>query len=860
MNLVEGFVGEAECALWIDGALFPLAEGRFDFDAARPLQPWKVKTADGGADLRFEPGGIHEEHKNFGVIASRFVQPVGSFSGTIAVEGRGPIELDQVLGVVEDQDRALVGGRRQGVGWWRSRALLGAGPRRESGNESGNGSGTGRPGICEGTPPRRFPVRGGGERVISRERMDPREMETLIQRLVANPHDEEALAYAHRAGTQDPRSYAILLEKVGGATTDPAYAAHWLSEAANVWSTTIGDAHHAARTLMGAIEKDPTQRTAAERLAQLYRDKGDQKALVALLEKLVKSLTPLLTRSPRGARAADGDARGARPPVERAALRSPRARGRELARLAELDPQNAYAIYAAREMLKAQQQFAEAIPFFAMEQAIVDDPERKLALFRDEAETRKRVGDLAGATQALRGARAARGRRRAQAGARRAHPRAHRRRRSRARGRARRGGAALRVPRRGLRRRVRPLLLGVGAQGRRLATIARCSSPTTTARSSTAPPSSRRATRPTCRRTRRGSWRRGARQGGERHASAARPRCPTCRAARPRRAPRAPRSTPPSAPASRPRSSRHRASRPPSARPRRASARSPLASRPRSRPARAAPLRVPSFSAPVAPATAAAFQAPSQAPPPSGGAGTTPVAPPVAPGGAPSPVAAPSPGCVDRVAPHRRLAGQPPAAPRRGPGRVAEGPQAAGAHEVPRGAQARSRQLRGALVGGGSPPPEAHVRRPARRPPRCVARASVSPETKQGSSSATSRACASRSSATRDGDQRLQAGLPDRSRRRAGARAAPPPAGEARARWDDLATSSSRRRWARRTSSRRSRSKRSSPRSTSRSARTPPPPPRRGRASPTSPPRTRRRSRRRSSSSRRPSASISPRR
>src|ERR1700729_3478642 len=128
--------------------------------------------------------------------------------------------------------------------------------------------------------------------------MDPREMETLIQRLVANPHDEEALAYAHRAGTVDPRSYAILLEKVGQATADPAYAAHWLSEAANVWSTTIGDAHHAARTLMAAIEKDPTQRTAAERLAQLYREKGDQKALVALLERLVKSLTGLVYDRP----------------------------------------------------------------------------------------------------------------------------------------------------------------------------------------------------------------------------------------------------------------------------------------------------------------------------------------------------------------------------------------------------------------------------------------------------------------------------------------------------------------------------------------------------------------------------------
>src|SRR3954447_10859417 len=98
--------------------------------------------------------------------------------------------------------------------------------------------------------------------------MDPREMETLIQRLVANPHDEQALAYAHRAGTVDPRAYAVLLERVGQATADPTYAAHWLSEAANVWSMTIGDAHKAATDLMMAIERDPTARTPAERLAQ----------------------------------------------------------------------------------------------------------------------------------------------------------------------------------------------------------------------------------------------------------------------------------------------------------------------------------------------------------------------------------------------------------------------------------------------------------------------------------------------------------------------------------------------------------------------------------------------------------------
>ncbi|WP_437948845.1 hypothetical protein WME98_50745 [Sorangium sp. So ce296] len=231
-------------------------------------------------------------------------------------------------------------------------------------------------------------------------------METLIQRLVTNPHDAEALAYAHRAGEQDPRSYAMLLERVGSSTADPSYAAHWLSEAANVWSTTIGDAHHAARTLMIAIDKDPTQRTAAERLAQLYRDKGDQKALVALLERLVKALTPLLFERPevRAQLSTLHEELGrlwGEPPLSR-----PERALENWRRLADLDPHNVYAIYAARELLKAQQQYAEAIPYFAMEQALIDDPERRLALLRDEADIRRRAGDLAGSTAALRSARA----------------------------------------------------------------------------------------------------------------------------------------------------------------------------------------------------------------------------------------------------------------------------------------------------------------------------------------------------------------------------------------------------------------------------------------------------------------------
>ena len=104
LNLVQHFVGAPECAVWVDGEIFPLSEGRFELDLDRPLQPWRVRTAEGEVDLRFDPGAIHAETHDFGVVASRFIQPAGSFSGTIRVAGRAPLELDGVLGVVEDQD------------------------------------------------------------------------------------------------------------------------------------------------------------------------------------------------------------------------------------------------------------------------------------------------------------------------------------------------------------------------------------------------------------------------------------------------------------------------------------------------------------------------------------------------------------------------------------------------------------------------------------------------------------------------------------------------------------------------------------------------------------------------------------
>ncbi|MBX3209257.1 MAG: tetratricopeptide repeat protein [Labilithrix sp.] len=231
--------------------------------------------------------------------------------------------------------------------------------------------------------------------------MDRAEIDRLVQRLVENPHDEEALAYAHSAGEADPKSYAMFLERVGTETRDRAYAAHWLAEAANVWSTTLGDAHRAARILMMALEKDPTAQVAADRLAQLYRDKGDSKALVALLDRRAKALAPLAGTQPE----IRGELAGLHEELARLwsepPLTQPKKAIENYKKSIELDPTSAYAIYNARELYKQLQQWQDAIPLYGAELELEQDPQRRVGLLRDEAATRKLAGDLQGATRAL---------------------------------------------------------------------------------------------------------------------------------------------------------------------------------------------------------------------------------------------------------------------------------------------------------------------------------------------------------------------------------------------------------------------------------------------------------------------------
>lgn len=102
LNLVEGFVGEPECAAWLGDDLIGLGEGRFEYDRGHPLEPWQVRTTDGAIDLDFRAGGMHAEEQDFKLVASSFIQPVGEYTGALTLRGRR-LEVERALGVTEDQ-------------------------------------------------------------------------------------------------------------------------------------------------------------------------------------------------------------------------------------------------------------------------------------------------------------------------------------------------------------------------------------------------------------------------------------------------------------------------------------------------------------------------------------------------------------------------------------------------------------------------------------------------------------------------------------------------------------------------------------------------------------------------------------
>ncbi len=107
-NLVAGFnevaAGTAgENVLFLGDQLQPVGPAVFRFNAADPLDLWRIETADGTVQVTFRPLHAHRDVRDLGLLRSRFLQPLGFFAGSLRFRGR-EIALTELPGVTEDQD------------------------------------------------------------------------------------------------------------------------------------------------------------------------------------------------------------------------------------------------------------------------------------------------------------------------------------------------------------------------------------------------------------------------------------------------------------------------------------------------------------------------------------------------------------------------------------------------------------------------------------------------------------------------------------------------------------------------------------------------------------------------------------
>lgn len=103
LNLVMGVndSGHTENVLWLDGVPTKVDVVHFDYNHKNVMAPWRITSNDGKVDLHFAPEGERKENKNFLIVASKFRQPFGVFSGKVKIGGRN-MKVDSLYGFVEE--------------------------------------------------------------------------------------------------------------------------------------------------------------------------------------------------------------------------------------------------------------------------------------------------------------------------------------------------------------------------------------------------------------------------------------------------------------------------------------------------------------------------------------------------------------------------------------------------------------------------------------------------------------------------------------------------------------------------------------------------------------------------------------
>ncbi|MEO5931995.1 MAG: DUF2804 domain-containing protein [Duganella sp.] len=102
-NLQAGYFGGHENALWLDGEVHALAPAHFLYDSSDPLSQWHIFTEDDLLELYFTPEGARRDNKKTLLASSRYLQPVGTFSGWVRSAPDQPKRIvTRMMGVTED--------------------------------------------------------------------------------------------------------------------------------------------------------------------------------------------------------------------------------------------------------------------------------------------------------------------------------------------------------------------------------------------------------------------------------------------------------------------------------------------------------------------------------------------------------------------------------------------------------------------------------------------------------------------------------------------------------------------------------------------------------------------------------------
>ncbi len=96
--------GATENGIIVDGRLTKLGEElSWEYDPERPMEPWRVRSADGSLDLTLSPRWDLPSTLNAGVLANLGHQVFGAWSGTVPRDDGDPLTLsDDVIGFAEE--------------------------------------------------------------------------------------------------------------------------------------------------------------------------------------------------------------------------------------------------------------------------------------------------------------------------------------------------------------------------------------------------------------------------------------------------------------------------------------------------------------------------------------------------------------------------------------------------------------------------------------------------------------------------------------------------------------------------------------------------------------------------------------